>query len=413
MDTLPYEIVLSIFEVYVHGYRRSPTSLLSVCQRWKAFLLASPTLWTRVVISVDSIHYVPGMLESKTYGLGAYLARSEAPGMDLPLDLELKWLPPKDRAGDHAFTCSVSPLEVFNCPETPCKLVSLRQQQVHDIFTVIFGIKLPAPSARLNRWRTLGIDMSGFWDGELPKGYVALLPIQENYPPSLALPIIHTIILRDIMTNSPHIDLPGLRRLDIRGTSYLGAASSLSSVKMLRFNEARSYAQHKAFPWDSSQVEILEVAIFESFIVRVKDPLPTLTTLIITCSDLCMINWPALASRFNAETPLRTIILLQFQFSWLQHCFHYSPNLHIETWKIGCLCYQKPPDVILPPYVTKGDSCEKFEREHTAARNWLTSLDLRKMKAESLDSCTTRLFEEAWPEGPWKVQTEDGSIGHS
>lgn len=391
MNELPYDVTLLIFEAYVHGFRRSPASLLTVCHRWKQFLLASPTLWTRVVISVDSIDYVPRMLESEMYGLEAYLSRSEGVGRDVPLDIEIRWLEPKDIELDHVSTCGLSSLDVDDCPETPCKLILLGRRQLHDIFAILFRMDRNNSDfqTRSNRWVTLELDMSHFYTGQLSGSLDVVLPSTP------LLPNLHTMILRDISIGYPPSHLPNLKRLELSGSSSFTNSPPISNIQILRTDEPISASRPMGFPWKTSPVEILEVNRFDDETVDSENPLPALTTLIFECSRNIYINWGAVGKRFNTTSPLRTVILLRITIFGLDTLLQYVPNLRIQMWKLSCSCYRRSPNDIIPSYYTKTAHCEKTVKEVNAARSFLNVLKHHGMQAEGLDTCTTRLFDEA------------------
>jgi hypothetical protein len=344
------------------------------------------------------------MLESEMYGLEAYLSRSETSDMKVPLYIELMWLAPKDRAGDHAVTCGVSPLEVFNCPETPCKLAVLLQAQLHQIFAVLFGINRDncASQTRLNRWTTLKADMRHFWDGGLTMGIVTLLPIQKD-PIMLSFPNLQSISIQDLATDYPPLHLPKLKRLELEGASALIDSPSISCVQFFRLGEFYPRVLRRHFPWASCQVEVLEVNRFDYDIVEVENPLPTLTTLIFAFGPNVYVNWNSISRRFNAKRPLPTVILLGFPILGLDFVGE-IPELHIQNWKLSCSCYKRSPRDIIPSYSTKFSCCEKSKAEVNAARDFLTMIKQRGVQAEGLDTCMTRLFEDALREEVHVVQ---------
>jgi hypothetical protein len=396
MDKLPYDIVLLIFEVYVHDFRRSPTSLLSVCQKWKQFLLASPTLWTRVAIFVDSIHCVPKMLESKMYGLEAYLSRSEGSDRQFPLDIDLNWQDLKNREEDHELACGSSLSEGPICEEMPCKLAVLLRAQLYQVFTVLFGIYSDgnASQRRLKRWTTLRADLSGILHREWTRSIVTLLPPQEEIV-TLSLPSLHTAVLRNFWTYYPSIDLPGLRRLELWDMSALVNSLSISDTKYLRFGGFIPNALRTEFPWQSCQVEVLELDGFGDDIVNIENSLPSLTTLILNCNDRVYVNWNDLARRFDAARPLHTIVLLGISIRNVYSVPHWVPWLEIQNWKLTCECYKRSPTDLVPSYSTKEICCEMNKSKLEAARDLLALIQERGLQVESLDTCTTHLFEVA------------------
>jgi hypothetical protein len=394
MDKLPYDILLLIFEVYVHDFRRSPTSLLAVCQKWKQFLLASPTLWTRVVISVDSIQSVPRMLESKMYGLEAYLSRSEGSDRQFPLDIDLNWPELKNREEEHELACGS--YEGPICQEMSCKLVELLRTQLHQLFTVLFGIvnNSRASQSRLNRWTTLKADLSGILHRQWTRSIVALLPPQEEIV-TLSLPNLHTAILRNFWTCYPSLDLPVLRRLELWDTSALINSPSISATKYLRFGGLIRSSLRTEFPWQSCRAEVLDLDGFGDDTMNIKYSLPYLTTLILNCSDGAYVNWNDLARRFDAARPLHTIVLLGISIRHVYGVLHWVPWLEIQNWKLTCECYERSPTDLVPSHSTKELCCEINESKLKAARDLLVLIQERGLQVESLDNCTTRLFEVA------------------
>jgi hypothetical protein len=297
---------------------------------------------------------------------------------------------------EHVLACGCSPSEESINQEMPCKLPKLLQAQLHQIFVVLFGMDSNnrASQSRLNRWTTLRADMSYFAASKFTGDAVTLLPLQKN-PIKLSFPNLHTIILRDLCTNYPCLDLLGLKRLELWGISALVDSPSISRTKYLRFEEFTPNLLRVEFPWRSCQVEVLELSGSFGTVLDMENSLPVLTTLILHSNVVNSIDWNNMSRRFDASRPLHTIMFLGFSIENVSAILQWVPWLEIQNWKLTCECYERPPTDLIPSYYTKEVCCEFDGSTLEAASDFLTLIQERGLRAESLDTCTTRLFEVA------------------
>ncbi|KAG8816069.1 hypothetical protein FRC17_000474 [Serendipita sp. 399] len=54
LRTIPYEVLSTIFELYLEGYASSPWTLMGVCRQWRATAIQTKKLWSRILISNPS-----------------------------------------------------------------------------------------------------------------------------------------------------------------------------------------------------------------------------------------------------------------------------------------------------------------------------------------------------------------------
>ncbi|PVF94164.1 hypothetical protein CPB86DRAFT_800696 [Serendipita vermifera] len=402
MNHIPDDILLLILEVYVHGYQLSPTSLLAVCRRWNDLVLSNPTSWSRVRILIKSLQSIPTIVAgaSGKYGLLSYLSRSEKEGTNILLDIEIKQMQPEDVVDDHDKTC---PHEIDedrgDCVSDECELPKYRRQQLKSLLKVL----IERGNQHLKRWGTFKLEPIYDYDMGL-ECTDRPLTLSET---RICFPNLYSITLDNMEVDFGNIALPSLKRLVQHGMNSIKRLKCGDTVEMLATPIWSAVSGYFA-TWPRLHTLAIS-AVCLSFLLEGTVTSLNLNKLILDLSGVRDRDLTEARSKLrrieslDANQSLKTVILLRARMHPFFEILKYNSSMTAPNWIVGshCSCFSSYPegDPLAPCYrIPNGTMCEPEANQLNSARRAFSEMCMRKMKVESLDSCTTELFARLYAE---------------
>jgi hypothetical protein len=156
MDKVPDDVLIQIFHEYVGEKSLMATSLIPVSRRWYNVATTTSALWSKVNIHLKSTYTIPKILPSPApvssdssaspdgprspIGLETYLARAEANGAELSLDITIKWDASETPVEDHNKYCDWRWIPKVRCGKGPCGYEEECKKQIKRLFMILAGI---------------------------------------------------------------------------------------------------------------------------------------------------------------------------------------------------------------------------------------------------------------------------------
>lgn len=327
MDIVPDDILLLIFSTYVHHAQRTPVNLLPVCRRWRDLVLPNRSLWSRIIIHVRSIKTVPLILDAQYHLLDTYLSRSWVAHVNNPLYISIFWHESVNHAEDHSFTCGLSPLEVFNCPQSPCLLQLTYERQLEALLQTIFswtprysGVKVE--ETVVWRCRSLEIDLGGFNRAmECSRRSISLSPLGKREPDGYSyFPSLRSLTLHHFIASIPYLHASKLEYLELDKAGF-DIYPNLESIEWLHLNRPILYRGTGGFsgrpPWSQwvnlrtleissgSRIDFLSIPAMpamKSIIFRAEKSLSALRDLTYILQSLPSLDALAILGPFEVES---------------------------------------------------------------------------------------------------------------
>lgn len=413
MESAPDDILVLIFEAYIYNLNQPPASLLTVCRRFNNLLIHSPTLWSRIDIHIRSINTIPNLLRDENTRIHTHLLRSVSPGTNVPLDISITWHQSSDIASDHHYTCGVSPLEVFNCPESPCRLYSTREQQLKALLRVlaekssIYEEQRDVTSGSLTRWRSLKLDLYGLHDSVLEQG-ITLMPLGEQGPRGyVKFPSLHRLILHNCVVDLQDFQAPKLHHLELDNAGLYAYPNMRSITSLVLKNAIKCRGLNLSrfqLPWDDCiSLRRLEMwGATQPFNDFYHYNLPCLSTIVYD------VNIPAslvenLGRIYNESRPLGTLVFLGMSVEAASYLLAMTKKLRMKKLKLRSWWWHRYlPASEIGDEIDDSiiDSWEVTFGDLNSGCHMLQDMQSRGTEVEALDPHMERIFSiirKTWP----------------
>jgi len=383
MESAPDDILLLIFDILIHELHQPLSTLLPICRRFHRLLINTPTFWSRINIPIRSIQTIPYILHNpKKARLPTYLSRTWKQDTNVPLDISIVWHNALDEAGDHSFSCGVSPLEVFNCPQSPCNLVTTRERQLEELFRTLLTWRPSESKDRMNevttenlsfkRWRFLDVNLYGLVHS-ISTLSISLAPLGEQGQRGyIELPSLETLILRNFIATIQELRLPKLRRLELHHAGLnIFPPDIMKSVRSLVLDNAIYYmgtnASRSQLPSkDCINLQTLEIWGLQPYLNFLGAPFPSLSTIVYDVNVTSRLV-EDLGTRFTEAHPLDTLVLLGMSVEGASYLLLISKKLRVKTVKLRSWFYHR--------YLLSGRSGPPSDDNGRVMENWVISLE--------------------------------------
>ncbi|KIM28522.1 hypothetical protein M408DRAFT_136154 [Serendipita vermifera MAFF 305830] len=279
------------------------------------------------------------MFRDKSRGLSSYISHSEGPNIRIPLDIEIRWLPAKDRAADHLSTCMVSPLEVFECRDSRCNLFTTRRDQLCQLLeelggpSPLFEVSPTKTPYRICRWRSLLLDLEGLFDSISQREHVSLRPL--GFSEFRLLPNLELLSIRNAQVPNFYIDAPKLRHLELDraiNRRHLGSGGleemtiygteAFDSINLLKYHTLKTLEVWSTMDWT----------------LPVHFPFASLTTIVLDTSGSSK-TLDSIGEIFNESRPLENLVILGMSPEGLSYLLLYSPKLRCRYLYVSSHCF--------------------------------------------------------------------------
>ena len=338
MEVVPTSVLRLIFENYTRGSHnegpRTPVPLLTVCRRWYAVLTTTPTLWSRVPITFDSIRSMKWLIKWRNWALEPYLARSEGPNLHVPLDIEIRWLLGKNDTYDPLDF----PINEAARNQRKQHIIDTRRDRLHDLLRVLAGqpnhAKQGHPhldNTRIRRWRSLVLDLDGVFPVPSELG-TTIQPFDCRV--CATCPSLESIVIRNANITFMNIEAPNLEHLTL-DHAEVSVFSAFNCVSAMSINAQCNL--HAVGLYASRTLKVVDVSRIPNWKLPENVLFPALTT--IALDHLASSHTlDSISTIFNVYRPLETLVVKGIEPERLAFILSRAPNLRCLALSIGSHC---------------------------------------------------------------------------